>query len=255
MNDPHVECLFYSIGTGTENISYNNPEPLSFSDSIGNFRLEDGKLTVEMAADFVDDADARQLVEPFLRSWEIETDLKANLGQIRFKFENSKIVDRNPAPPGDARVRKISCEGTTSAAGKLSMHLKCATYRNPPTIFRTTQDVEIKQNRWARYREGKEPLHSMVYFVLTSIENDYGGRRKAAEKLKIDFAVLQKIGELSSTKGDADTARKAEYVEMTNQEGQWLEPAVRRVIRRCGEIASGGPLEQLTMRNVLTFNQ
>ena len=54
MNDPHVECLYYAIGTGSESISYGDPEPLSFSNSIGDFSLDEGKLTVELAEHFSD---------------------------------------------------------------------------------------------------------------------------------------------------------------------------------------------------------
>ena len=75
MNDPHVEALHYEIGTGSDSISYGEPPAISFENQIGAFNLADGKLTIELSEHFSDEQQARQLVDPFLRSWEIETDL------------------------------------------------------------------------------------------------------------------------------------------------------------------------------------
>ena len=49
MNDPHVEALYYDIGTGNNRISYGEPPAVSFDNHIGKFSLVDCKLTVELS--------------------------------------------------------------------------------------------------------------------------------------------------------------------------------------------------------------
>ena len=247
MNDPHVEALYYEIGTGNENISYGDPPQTSFENQIGCFKLADCKLTVELNEHFADEQEACKLVDPFLRSWEIETDLTANIGQIRFNFQSSKIVDRDPPPPGESRVVQVKGASVIAFAGSVTAHITCGKYPDPPTAFATTPEVELAHNRWARYREGKEPLQSMAYFILDLIITKVGSRKQAADTFQISRNVLGKIGELSSIKGDANTARKADYVDMTGGENSWLEAAVRKVILRLGEHASGEPLDKITL--------
>jgi hypothetical protein len=65
---------------------------------------------------------------------------------------------------------------------------------------------------------------------------------------------LYKIGELTSTRGDAMTARKApvggQFRELTASESAWLEQATRRIIKRLGEHASGAALSQIEMKDL-----
>jgi len=44
MSDPHVEALYYEIGTGSDSISYDDPQRMSFTNEIGSFELADDKL-------------------------------------------------------------------------------------------------------------------------------------------------------------------------------------------------------------------
>lgn len=250
MRDPHVEAVYYEIGTASDNISYDNPPPMAFGNDIGKFNLADCKLTVELLDHFPDEQSARQLVDTFLRSWETQTDLTAHLGQIRFKFQKSKIIDRDPPARGEAHVAHVTVRSMITVGEKATVSLKCNKYPGPPDAFATTGDVDLAHARWVRFREGKEPLQSMAYFVLTLIERLSGSRKKAAQVFQIDLDVLRKIGELSSTKGDANTARKAKFVDMTGAENGWLEAGIRRVIVRIGEHASGSPLTKITLADL-----
>jgi len=45
MRDQHVEVVYFSVGSA-EDISYENPEPLDFSNLLGQFCLADGLLKV-----------------------------------------------------------------------------------------------------------------------------------------------------------------------------------------------------------------
>lgn len=91
----------------------------------------------------------------------------------------------------------------------------------------------------------------MAYFVYT-ILYELGGRSKkgAAAKFEIDKAVLDKLSELSSVAGDADTIRKFEGtvpLTLLDAERAWLEAVVPRFIRRLGEHTAGNQLERIKM--------
>lgn len=257
MRDPHVEYLRYDAASENESVVYEDPGPLTFSNEVGVFTLKNGELVVRLSEHFPDEDSARHVVAPLLRSWEINADLTANLGQIRFKFKDSKITDRNPPAPGETAIGCMQASGTLRITGRAALTLKCSKYPDPPAAFTATTEVQLAHARWVGFRAGREPLQSMAYFVLTLIERTFGGRQGAATSLSIDSLVLNKIGELSSTRGASDTVRKApktgQYVDLTAQEQAWLEAAVKHAIQRLGEHTAGGPLNQLAMADLPKF--
>jgi hypothetical protein len=96
----------------------------------------------------------------------------------------------------------------------------------------------------------------MAYFILNLLERatcvKNGARKRAAELFQIDEEVLDKIGELSSARGDERTARKApdtgkKFQELSSAEKQWLEEAIPRVILRLGEHALGTSLAPISL--------
>jgi hypothetical protein len=95
MRDPHVEALYYEIGTG-EGISFGAPPPLSLNNRLGTFELSNGKLAIRPAEHYSSGNEARSVLEPFLRAWELDSDLTRNIGAIRFKFLSVQKVDRDP---------------------------------------------------------------------------------------------------------------------------------------------------------------
>ena len=72
--------------------------------------------------------------------------------------------------------------------------------------------------------------------------------------LRVEYAILDKIGELSSTKGGEMDARKvktvSQFQELKPAEQTWLETAIRRIIHRFGERAAGTQLEQMVMSDL-----
>ena len=256
MNDPHVDKLHYKVSSG-EGISYDDPDPLSDSNELGTFELREGRLSFELVDVFAEVDDARSAIEPFLKSWEIEADLRSGIGSIRFTFERADVIDRDPPPPGKIITLKVNIRGKVTTSDQVNLHIARHEYPAPPSTFRSTPDVEICHLRWSRNKEGREHLLSMAYFVLTQIEKHGGTRQKrkrAASILQIDEDVLDKIGHLTAERGNASTARKAQpdntYQELSGSEKIWLEKAVRQVILRLGEHASGKPLTQITMNDL-----
>ena len=77
-------------------------------------------------------------------------------------------------------------------------------------------------------------------------------RKRAAAAYRVDLEVLDRIGELSSTKGGS-SARKREGVNMplTDDERRFLERATIRLIRRLAEHhAAKGSLPTISMKAV-----
>lgn len=256
MRDPHVEAVYFKVSSG-EDISYENPEPLSFPNHLGEFRLADGMLKVVPAEHFGSGQEASQAIEPFLRAWEIEADLKKNLGMIRFTYSHVDLIDRNPPLPGEPQpIQTVGFCSGVAIAENIHIHVALGRYPEPPERFSASEHAQHAYRRWLRYRSGQEPLQSMAYFILTLLQELAGNRAKACVQFMIDRAVLDQVGELSSEKGSALTARKAkstDFDELSHLDQEWLERAVKRLIFRLGEQASGHPLEPITLNNVEQF--
>ena len=104
--------------------------------------------------------------------------------------------------------------------------------------MKITPDVQSMYDRFAGYRLGKEPLASMASFCLTVLEISTGRRQTAAEQYRIDRAVLDQIGNLSSEKG-GPPARKAAGLgrPLTPSDTRFLEEAIKALILRAAEVA------------------
>ena len=253
MRDPHVQAIHYIVSSG-EGISYHNPEPVSFSNHLGTFDLSDGKLRIVPSEHFPAEGEDCQAVEPFLEAWKIEADLTSHTGMIRFKFDRAEVIDRNPPPQGSSQVIELMGISLGVVGDSISCHLTCSKYPPPPKTFHATPEVQHAYRRWLGYQLGKEPLQSMAYFVLTLLQSATGSRQSAARSFQIDERVLGTIGRLSSTKGDESTARKAttgdQFQELSGSEKGWLEAAIRRVVQRLGEHASGAPLTTISLNDL-----
>lgn len=256
MRDPHVEAVYFKVGSG-DDISYENPEPQEFSNHLGQFSLADGLLKVIPSEDFCNGLEASQAIDGFLRSWEIEADLKLNLGMIRFTYSHADVNDRNPPPPGEPHVVEAAFASAVAIAGSFACHITSRRYPPPPRCFSASEYAQHAYRRWLGYRSGHEPLQAMAYFVITLMESIAGGgRSKACELFKIDMEVRKKMGDLCSERGSALTARKAQsanFDELSPIEHEWLERAVKRLIFRLGELAAGQTLELITLENVERF--
>jgi hypothetical protein len=253
MHDPHVERLHFRI-EHNERTVYEKPEPIHVQNEIGTFETVNGDLVVSPGQHYASVPDARTVVEPFLRAWECHADLDDGIGVIRFKYFRADVLDRDPKP-GSVAVAL----GTTEVIGtadRVIAQMARTVYPAPPVNFAVSPDLETCLLRWKRYREGREPLQSMAYFVYTYVTAFLGGGdvKAVSEHLSVSRPVLDKIRILASTKGDASTARKvnakAPFVELTSAEEGWLDQAVGQVIRRIGEVASGAKVPLITMADL-----
>jgi hypothetical protein len=127
-------------------------------------------------------------------------------------------------------------------------------YPASPIDFSADPDVVSTWVRFEGFKNGHEPLPSMAYFCFTLLKHKYGGQEEASKALAVHRDILRKIGDLSSNRGDPSNARKVtsqKFTPFTSAEAEWLDAAIRALIRRSGQVASGNsPQQLLTMRQL-----
>jgi hypothetical protein len=253
MNDPHVVRLIYKLTTD-ESVSYNSPSPIVFSDPAFELILENGILIAEMKEHHTSVGSAMENVRPALRAWEIQTALKCG-DTVRFEFDRSEVIDRNPSPPG-SNILHAECGIFTLTGMAARMQVVRRKYPPPPTAFKVTPLVEMLWNRLQQYRNGKDLLATMGYACLSAIQADTLGRGKASNQYGIDRDVLDKFGKLTSEVGDELTARKFDSSSSkrthTSREQNWIVEVVKILIGRVAEYEHnpGAPLRQITMADL-----
>jgi len=252
--DFHVVSLCYELRP-SDQVTYVSPAPVEFEAEEVRFRLAEGKLTCEMKSHISTAEDARAVVEPVLRAWEVDADLRWNRGELRFEFDAADIVDRSPRLRGiiHGHAHVLLGVAAISAVGTVSVHVTRAHYPEPPGAFRLNPDAESILLRYQGYRDGREPLLSMAYFCLTVLEANAGSRRSAARKYRIERALLDKVGELTSRRGDRLSARKATArpaQPLTGPEIAWLEAALKTLIWRLGDTRSATALPLITLADL-----
>lgn len=85
----------------------------------------------------------------------------------------------------------------------------------------------------------------MAYFCLSYIEGLAGGRNAASNEYAISREDLDKLGELTSARGDKLSARKGvrnNFLPLTDDDTLWVESFVKLLIRRIGEHAAESSL-------------
>ena len=106
MNDPHVKTIHYRINHAP-GVSYANATPLTV-DTEPDFSVQIEKLNaeIEMKTHYPTEEAARQVIEPFLRKWELSAGLLNPSDGFRFEFLSAEIIHRAPSP---GRLRRSEC--------------------------------------------------------------------------------------------------------------------------------------------------
>jgi hypothetical protein len=249
MNDPHVESLLYRLKTA-ETLEFKDPPPLEYATDELRMSLAEGWLTVWPNDHFASEEDARATVEPYLRTWEAsEAVRRFGRREMRFEFESSKVIDRDPPPPGAPQVVQVK---SLEMRAELGIHIKGVLkkelcYPPPPEGFVASPEVEYMLARYEQYLKG-EPLLTMAYACLTflryfsenaPVENAH---KKVEHVYGVHKPVLDKLGNLTSVLGDYASARKvnaqSKHRPPSGKERRWIEQCVLTLIRRAGEHAA-----------------
>ena len=234
----HVVALRYRLQPG-DHVSYPDPPPLVFENEVARFGLEKNQLRCEMKSHVATLDEARALIDPILRNWEMEIELARGPGELRFIYENAEIIDQTPAIPGVIRghVMVAAQEALLVSTGNLTCHITRGKYPDPPVGFHLSPDAESILLRFRGYKGGREPLLSMAYFCLTVVESAAGGRNRRSNSVKtfgIAENVLDKLGDLTTNRGDRAVPRKAHATSkpLTDAEHKWIEATIKQLVLR-----------------------
>ena len=205
-------------------VDYN--QAISFEREEPGFRVkvEDAKVRIELKERYPTIDEAQRAVEQYIQAWNVSSCCTLGPNYFRLEFEKA-IYEPGPQP---VRLRaELQASGLSNRTN----------YPKPPSNIVITPDVESMYQRYMGYHTGREPLPGMAYFCLTVLQMAGGGRKQAAEKYQIDIDVLNKVGELTSTRSGVDARKASSATELTDEERFFLEETVKRMILRAAEKA------------------
>lgn len=256
MNAPHVEKLFYRVII-PEHIDYNHAPPISGETDDFKWGLKKDQLLIEMKTHCTTENDAKEIVDEYLKGWEITAGLLNGPESLVFKFDRSVIVNQPSSYEKDenAGIYDESLEAILLVSEATS-HVSYDRFPSLSVYFKASPEVEMMFMRYKLYREGRETLLGMAYWCFTVLEYSAGGRTEAADQYVVDYRVLRKLGELCCNRGDIGGARKlkgnAGMTPLKPAEREWIRAVVKKLILRVGEYAYD-PVAKLPMITMSDF--
>jgi hypothetical protein len=179
---------------------------------------------------------ARAVAEPRLRAWEIDAGVSYKSPiEFRLRYVGADIVD-------DGRSNVLHVEDRVHLGDAAVPFTSRMRYPVPPNIEAVPLEAEAIWARVGRYLTGEETLLSAAYFCFTVLKRDGEPKTQAAARLGIPTQVLDALSRLSSTRGDAMSARKMsdQLQPLTAQEEQWLRHALLEITRHLLHRRPGG---------------
>ena len=243
MKEPtkRIVALHYKV-CHEEPDAYADAAPLSYETPDLRVEIKDKKARFELKSEYDAVGTARRVVDDFIRKWKFFLSIERGSTRFSLRFERPELIYLE-STPGVVHLSAHITAGTPTA--RASLRVVPTQYPPAPPDILITPDVETMGHRYVGYRQGKEPLPSMAYFVATYLEyivdrdsrKQHGNRQQAVvNKYAIAREVLQTIRDLSSKAGGT-YARKAVGVrrELTSNETEFLKEAIKRIIVRVAE--------------------
>lgn len=254
MSDPHVVALRYRFQSLREHERFENAQPLSGSIGPFDFTLDRQELVARPRDHFADRQTARDELEGYLRAWEERALLSDTLSGIRFDYQSSEIIDRDPTP--GVVVAYADVATGIGFADHATAVVSRGQYPNSELNYVQTPETAMLAERVRRVRDREAELPATAYYVLTVLQHAFGSgsgsdlRASTADALGVDRAVLGKLGGLAS-KPDPKIGRKSGIADpLSDAEIAWLRAAIIRLARRPGEVAGGAPLPVLRVADL-----
>ena len=198
-------------------------------------------LTAEPEDDYDDVAEANSVLQPALEAWSATSEL-IDMTPVAFELQGHhfEVV----VPEGDQVIYAHSIAETV-AFGEV-MAVAKNKFPPPHESIRVERPVVSQlRRRWRNVVQGTESPVAVSYFVLTTIEREYQGRKRAAQRLNILPEVLDHLGRISSTY-DPVRGRKAvkqgEVGTITDEQLHWLKYVCPVIIRRVLEFEAGADI-------------
>src|SRR5205823_4113690 len=139
------------------------------------FRLANDLLRVQLRGKYDNVVSARNAVEPFLRAWEFEAEIREGLPVITFIFDDVGLVEEDILPGSNGGwLSELESSNDPTNSDNILI-IRRIRYPDPPSIILTPEMVLI----WTRFKyarlELREPLQSVAYYSLTVVEQSVGG--------------------------------------------------------------------------------
>jgi hypothetical protein len=254
MNAPHVKKLFYKVIL-PEHTDYDKAASISGETDDFKWRLNKDQLQVKMKIYFASEYEARQIVDEYLKGWEIAIGLYHGPDSLKFTFEKAKFINLQLLNENGMIDSEASTEPVPPTLEAVS-HISYEEFLPPPPKFRVSPEVEMMFLRYRMYRQGQESLLNMAYWCFTVLEYSAGGRSEAADQYRVDYRVFRKLGEICSNRGDANEISKlkgnATSTLLKASEREWVRAVVKRLILRAGEYAYD-PMAKLQLLTMSDF--
>lgn len=238
--------LFYKLDTCT---IFQEALSVTGENNIGKFKLENEILIVELKKEYNTTKEARDAINPVLKSWQIEDEIiRVTTSGFRFAYWKASMQHiPNQISDGQEKIKyEKNYNDTLIIASRIYPQF-------PKTIFTTEME-----SAWIRYKKAKigigESIQSASYYLLTVAIN-YTGKnfKEAASFLLFDHRILKKIGELSSTRGTLFTSRKStnnNFLELKREEIIWLDHAVKYLLIQLGIINGGEAPKKIELNDL-----
>jgi hypothetical protein len=186
-------------------------------------------------------ADAHSALQPALDAWSATSEL-IDMCPIDFQPSGQVYEQLGPVDPASANAYAGAAHDT------LAVLDAAAVARNmlpePHAGIRHEGPVSAQlRRRWRNVAQGAESPVAVGYFVLTTLELSFGGRKHAGQLLNISANVLDRLGRISSTY-DPVHGRKANkrVGVITEEEVHWIKYACPLIIRRVLEYEAGADI-------------
>lgn len=239
MNDPHVHALLYRI-EHDNSVDYSKASPIEHEVEPPNVnvKVEDRCVRIELKDHYATEDEARTAVEPFLRYWQIEVALRGRPGQFDLEYLKGEIIDRSPTQGvviPSALIRHMWDLPQPSVT-----HTTPKSYPPPPpglTRNPDDPDVSAMYEHFKRYSENRERLIDMAYFCFTMVTPWLCETKEAAaSQYGISGRLLKKIKGLVGRKGARKMTKQGSTPDLNENESQFLEAAIRKLILRVAEV-------------------
>ncbi len=206
--------------------------------TLGDFECEVSGTTVTAfpAKRFETVEEARAELEPYLRDWEAELDLRGL--PVRFDFATSH--EKADAEEGQAQHHNVTATASVGVSATVSVKAT-VTLAAPRGEYRATPVVDYLRFRWLSAAKTYNELPtSSAYALLTFLESHFGGRDAVATRLNVSSNVLSAAGRLSA-RADPLQGRKLKGVSkpLTPEDLGWLNSFIEVVGKRAAYVESG----------------
>ena len=135
--------------------------------------------------------------------------------------------------------------------GNVTVRISKCNYPEPQSSFQVSPEVRELFDRYSMVMKDSTLLLFHGYYFKTYLQE----QKNRGESCGVSNGVWQKLGTLTSERGDSLRARKADASDkpLSPQEEQWIRVAMREIVIRAGQKASGNNPSPLNLGDLPTL--